>query len=548
MIFSDRPTTEYGTVPKSKIAQGKNGKSPKKASPKRSSPTVHSPSPMQRSAPADMPPEQFRELGHSLVDAIADFYAHLPTASTASPLLPDAMRKMLGTRDLPEKGTDIGPVLEKFSKTFFQHSTHNGSPRFWGYITSSAAPVGALADLLAAAVNPNCGAWALSPIATEIENECIRWLSKFMGLPGTWDGIVVSGGNMANIVAFIVARKAKATWDIRGQGLAAAPGQMVCYGSGEMHTWISKATDICGLGTESVRWIPADDQHRLRPDLLRKQIEADRAAGLIPFMVCGTAGSVGTGAIDPLPEIARICKEFDLWFHVDGAYGAPAVALDGASADLKGLRLADSIAIDPHKWLYAPLEAGCTLVRRHDDLHNAFVSKPSYYQFDDNEGQEVKNYYEYGPQNSRGFRALKIWLGFQQSGASGYRRMIADDIDLAHRMHDYIGKEPLLEQGTVSLSITTFRFVPADLRGRAKEPGAVTDYLNELNARIATGLRLSGRAFVSNAHFGDVYMLRSCIVNFRTTLADVELLPKLIVELGKKFDDQHRPSAIKAGR
>jgi len=504
---------------------------------------------MNRTAPADMPPEQFREIGHSLVDAIADFYAHLPTASTASPLLPDAMREMLGTRKLPENGTDVARVLQDFQEIFFQHSTHNGSPRFWGYITSSGAPVGALADLLAAAVNPNCGAWALSPIATEIENECIRWLSEFMGLPGKWDGIVVSGGNMANIVAFIVARKAKATWDIRAKGLTAPESKrFVVYGSDEMHTWISKATDICGMGTDAVRWIESDEDHRIRPDVLRKQIVADRAAGLYPFMVCGTAGSVGTGAIDPLNDLAKICKEFHLWFHVDGAYGAPAVALDDASADLQGLRLADSIAIDPHKWLYAPLEAGCTLVRNRDHLHDAFSSKPSYYQFDDNEGQEVKNYYEYGPQNSRGFRALKIWLGFQQSGASGYRRMIADDIELARQLHQFVGREELLEQGTQSLSITTFRFVPADLQKRAKEAGQITDYLNELNARIATALRLSGKAFVSNAHFGDRYMLRACIVNFRTTLADVELLPKLIVELGRDLDGRNRPASLKGSR
>ena len=502
---------------------------------------------MRRSAPADMPPDEFRRLGPSLVDAIADFYAHLPTSSTASPLLPDAMRARFGRHELPEKGANMGPVIEKFQKLFFDQSTHNGSPRFWGYITSSGAPVGALADLLAAAVNPNCGAWALSPIATEVENECIRWLSQFMGLPGKWDGVLVSGGNMANIVAFIVARKAKATWDIRAKGLASPESRrLVLYGSGEMHTWINKAADICGLGSESVRWIPADDKQRIRPDLLRQQIEIDRAAGLQPFMICGTAGTVGTGAIDPLPELAKICKEFDLWFHVDGAYGAPAVALAdaGAGADLKALRLADSIAIDPHKWLYAPLEVGCTLVRRRDDLHDAFASKPSYYQFDDNEGQEVKNYYEYGPQNSRGFRALKVWLGFQQAGASGYRRMIADDIELARRLHEFVGREPLLEQGTQSLSITTFRYVPADLRRRSMESGALTDYLNELNARIATALRLGGKAFVSNAHIGDRYYLRACIVNFRTTLADVELLPRLIVELGRKLDDRFRPAAL----
>ncbi|HCU13560.1 MAG TPA: aspartate aminotransferase family protein, partial [Gemmatimonadetes bacterium] len=168
-----------------------------------------------------------------------------------------------------------------------------------------------------------------------------------------------------------------------------------------------------------------------------------------------------------------------------------------------------------------------------------------YYQFDDNEGQEVKNYFEYGPQNTRGFRALKIWLGFQQAGASGYRRMIADDIELAHRLHEFVGKQELLEQGTVSLSISTFRFVPADLRRRSRGDKAVTDYLNELNARIATALRLSGGAFVSNAHIEDRYMLRACIVNFRTTLADVRLLPELIVGIGRGIDERIRPKQLR---
>jgi len=488
-----------------------------------------------------MPPEEFRRLGHSIVDSIADFFERLPHARTASPLLPDAMRTRVGTRKLPERGTDIAPVVAKFSKLFFDQSTHNGSPRFWGYITSSAAPVSALADLLAAAVNPNCGAWALSPIATEIENECIRWLGQFLGLPGKWDGVLVSGGNMANIVGFYVARKAKASWDIRAKGVAHAESKpLVMYGSAEMHTWIYKAADMGGLGTDAIRKIPTDDALRMRADALRAQIIADRNAGLEPFMVVGTAGSVGTGATDPLPEIARICKEFKLWFHVDGAYGAPAVALGDAGADLKGLRLADSIAIDPHKWLYNSIEAGCLLTRDAAALRDAFAFKPPYYQFDDNEGQEVKNYFEYGPQNTRGFRALKIWLGFQQCGASGYRRMIADDIELAHRMHEFIGDEEELEQGTIALSISTFRYVPRDLRARARGDTKVTEYLNELNARIATALRLSGRAFVSNAHIEDRYMLRACIVNFRTTIEDVRVLPGVIVEIGREIDSHLR--------
>ena len=501
-----------------------------------------------RTAPCDLAPEEFRAIGHSLVDSIADFLRGLPAAPTATSLLPDSLRRVLSQRAMPEDGTDIAPVITEFSKKFFQHSTHNGSPRFFGYITSSAAPIGMLADLLAAAVNPNCGAWALSPIATEIENETIRWLSKFMGLPGEWDGVLVSGGNMANMVGFSAARTAKAGWNIRENGLVADDARrLVLYTSKETHTWVNKASDLGGLGTSAVRWIPTDDQLRMRVDLLEKSITGDLAAGLAPFMVIGTAGTVGTGAIDPLPAIATICKKYDLWFHVDGAYGAPAVALDDAAADLKGLRLADSIAIDPHKWLYSPLEAGCILTRHPSALRDAFSFKPHYYQFDDNDGQEVKNYFEYGPQNSRGFRALKIWFGFQQVGASGYRKMIGDNIALAHRLYEMIGEQDTLERGTVSLSIATFRYVPLDLRESASDD-AVANYLNELNARIVTAVRLSGEAFISNAFLGERFMLRACIVNFRTSLNDVATLPCLITGIGSELDAKNRPSELKNPR
>jgi glutamate/tyrosine decarboxylase-like PLP-dependent enzyme len=498
-----------------------------------------------RSAPCDLPPEEFRAIGHSLVDSIADFLQRLPEAPTAPSLMPDDLRRALGRREMPQEGRDIAPVVAEFSEKFFKHSTHNGSPRFFGYITSSAAPIGALADMLAAAVNPNCGAWALSPIATEIENETIRWLTEFMGLPGAWDGVLVSGGNMANMVGFSAARTAKAGWDIRANGLVGDDAKrLVVYTSKETHTWVNKAADLGGLGTNAVRWIPTDDALRMRVDLLEQSIAKDLAAGLSPFMVIGTAGTVGTGAIDPLPAIAQVCRKHNLWFHVDGAYGAPAVSLADASEDLKGLRLADSIAIDPHKWLYNSLEAGCILTRHPSALRDAFGFKPHYYQFDDNEGQEVRNYFEYGPQNSRGFRALKIWLGFQQTGASGYRKMIADEIALAHRLYEMIGEHDSLERGTVSLSITTFRYLPPDLRDSADDE-AVGKYLDELNARIITAIRLSGEALVSNAVVGERYMLRACIVNFRTTLKDAAVLPELTIRIGRELDAKLRPSQLK---
>ena len=315
------------------------------------------------------------------------------------------------------------------------------------------------------------------------------------------------------------------------------------YTSKETHTWVNKAADIGGLGTDAVRWIPTDHELRMRVDRLEESIAADLAAGLTPFMVIGTAGTVGTGATDPLPAIAKICKKYDLWFHVDGAYGAPAVALDDASEDLKGLRLADSIAIDPHKWLYAPLEAGCILTRHPSALHDAFSFKPHYYQFDDNEGQEVRNYFEYGPQNSRGFRALKIWLAFQQVGANGYRRMISDEI--ASRTSSTNDRRARFTERARSRSaLQPLDTCPTTCA--APDDGSLTNYLNELNERIVTAVRLSGEAFRSHAYLEGRFMLRACIVNFRTTLKDVAVLPDLVTRIGRELDATLRPASLGA--
>ena len=261
---------------------------------------------------------------------------------------------------------------------------------------------------------------------------------------------------------------------------------------------------------------------------LRRQIEHDRRAGHQPFLVVGTAGSVSTGAVDPLPEIAAICREHDLWFHVDGAYGGLAARATGAPADLLALSEADSVAVDPHKWLYAPLEAGCALVRDAEALRNAFSYHASYYHFDNE-----LNYFDYGPQNSRGFRALKVWLALRQVGRAGYLEMIADDMRLARHLHALVARHPEFEATSQNLSITTFRYVPADLRSRLGEP-AVEDYLERLNQTLLTALEKSGEAFLSNAIVGGRFMLRACVVNFHTTLGDIEALPPLLSRLGQE--------------
>ena len=479
-----------------------------------------------RTAPLEMSDAEFRSLGHELVDRIADFLSSIREYSvTHTESVTQVREAMDADRALPEAGQDPRALLRNAADLLLEHSLLNGHPRFYGYITSSPAPVGMLAELLAATVNANTGAWKLSPMASEIEAQVIRWIAEFIGYPVQCGGLLVSGGNMANVTCFLAARAQKAGWDIRKEGVAAGP-RLCVYASRETHTWIQKAADMTGLGTEAVHWI--DDPVNLAQ--LEARYEQDLAEGYFPFLVVGSAGSVSTGAVDPLPELAEFCKERGLWFHVDGAYGAFGAALPEASEQLKGLKLADSVAVDPHKWLYAPLEAGCALVRDPAALRNAFSYHPSYYNFDG----EAVNYYDLGPQNSRGFRALKVWLALQHAGAEGYRQMIRDDMALAEYFYRLAESHPDVEALTHHLSITTFRYVPRDLRDRLGNK-STEDYLNDLNERLLLEIERSGQTFVSNAIVDGRFALRICIVNFRTSAVDVEASLQLIADLGSEI-------------
>ena len=254
----------------------------------------------------------------------------------------------------------------------------------------------------------------------------------------------------------------------------------------------------------------------------------------------GTAGTTATGAVDPLVEIAAICNEYDLWFHVDGAYGAFAAALPEASEDLKAISMADSVALDPHKWLYSPLEAGCTLVKDPRTLLDAFTYRPDYYHF--NEDLEAGiDYYEYGMQNSRGFRALKVWLGLRQAGRNGIIKMIQEDIELMRILYQLADDHPELQPYTHNLSITTFRYLPTDLKPGSTE---VDSYLNKLNRDILDQLDMSGEAYISNAVINEDFLLRACVVNFRTTLADVQALSEIVVRIGREIDSTIRPVGL----
>jgi aromatic-L-amino-acid/L-tryptophan decarboxylase len=484
-----------------------------------------------RTTALDLSPEEFRRIGHDLVDLIASHLATLPSRPVTRGETPAEIRPLFGfERSLPERGEDPATALFEAARLLFDHSLFNGHPRFWGYVTASPAPIGMLADFLAAAANPNVGSQMLSPVATEIEAQTVRWIAEFIGYPNECGGLLVSGGNMANFVGFLAARAAHAGAEVREKGMASLPAPLCVYASAATHTWVQKAADLFGLGTSSVRWIPVDGDQRMDMDALVAQVETDRGQGYQPFLVAANAGSVGTGAVDPLPQIAAICRDRGLWFHVDGAYGGLAARVPGVPPELEALKDADSVAVDPHKWLYTPLEAGCALVRDPGALRAAFSYHPEYYHFN----QDAINYFDMGPQNSRGFRALKVWLALKQAGGDGYRQMIADDIRLSQRFHSRLANYDELEPISQSLSISTFRYVPRELRARTAEP-AVAEELDELNHELLSRVEKSGEAFVSNAIVKGRFVLRMCIVNFRSTEADVDALPEIVLRHARKL-------------
>lgn len=486
-----------------------------------------------RIQPVEMSSEEFRHAGHQLVDTVASLLEHLSSLPVAHKQEPRDIRALLPA-ELPIEGGDASDLLGRAAHVLIEHSLLTAHPRFWGYVIGGAAPLGVLADMLASAINPNCGGWALSPIATEIEKQTISWIAQMLGYAPNCGGIIVSGGNMANMIGFLAARTAIAGQQSRSAGLAQTAPKLVCYASAEAHTWINKAADLFGVGTDAIRWIPTDAEFKLDLEDLRRRISDDVANGYTPFLVAATAGTVATGAIDPIREISKICKQHDIWLHVDGAYGAPAAVLPDAHPDMKALELADSLAVDPHKWFYAPIEAGCALVKNPQALVDTFSYRPTYYHFEGKEDDPRTSFYELGMQNTRGFRALKVWLLIQHAGRAGYEQMIGDDIKLSQEMFAAVGAHPDFEAVTQGLSIATFRYAPRSLRPRMDDP-AVGEYLNKLNEAILGHLQEGGELFVSNAVIHGKYVLRACITNWRTTSEDVAAVPGIVASVGEKL-------------
>ena len=443
--------------------------------------------------------------------------------------------------DIPEGPMPVAEIDRLMRRLVFDHSAYTGHPGFLAYVSGSGTVPGAAADLLASGLNPNSGGWTLSPAASELELHLMRWLAAQFGLPEGSGGLMTSGGATSNLTALKVARDTLGGGDVRREGVGG--GHLAVYASAECHASVSDATDLLGMGTAAVRSIPTDAALRMRTELLREAIDNDVAAGATPIAVVGSAGTTGTGAIDPLEEIADICTQRGIWFHVDAAYGGAGMLAPDLRPLFAGIERADSITFDPHKWLYTPQPSASLLVRDPGLLRDSFSVHAAYVHEDRDLTGAGQNIGEMGPTWSRPFMALKVWMSLAAHGTEAYARRISHDVELARYLDAEAERRDELESmSPVTLSIACYRYVPADLpAGEGRNA-----YLNLLNERLMGEIRRAGPSFPSNAEIEGLYCLRVCIVNFRTEADDLDTLLDTTVALGRTLDAELRPEHLRA--
>lgn len=473
----------------------------------------------------DLSPEEIRRLGYLAADAVAEHREKLDRRPVFGKV---GAAASLFEEPVPEDGMPFEEVFAFVREHILPFPMGNSHPRFYGFINATADPVGITADYMAAAMNPNC--WGGDHAAIHVEHRVIAWLAEMLGYPADAEGILVSGGSMANFTALAAARRAMTPGNVREDGLAGeGRPRLTVYASDQVHHCVDKAVDLLGIGTKNLRKIETDGRFRIRMDLLAEAIAADRRAGLTPAIVVGNAGTVNTGAIDPLEELSDLCRRESLWFHVDGAYGAMARLSPALAPLFAGMERADSIAADPHKWLYVPYEAGAALVRERARLAATFRKFPEYLASDPESPFPGPAWFaERGVELSRGFKALKVWMGLKTHGRRAYARAIENDVGLARALSEEAGRRPDFELlSEPVLSIANFRYRPKD-RALSDEE------LDRVNRRIANRLLGGGSFFLAPTILKGRAALRVCIVNFRTREEDLIALLDEAERLGKE--------------
>jgi aromatic-L-amino-acid/L-tryptophan decarboxylase len=419
---------------------------------------------------------------------------------------------------LPTEGTDPAQLLNTLAELVLPYPMGNSSARFFAWVNSPPAPMAIIAEMLAAAHNASVAGGDHS--ATYLEHGVLNWIKTIFGFPADAGAILTSGGSVANLIPLGVMRHVKMTCDVRTQGWQGETAPMVIYTSTQGHSCIQKAVELLGFGSDYLRKIPVDSDYRIDITALEAQIAADRAAGLRPVCVTANAGTVNTGAIDPLDALADLCEREALWFHIDGAYGGFGILAEQTAGMYKGIERADSLAIDPHKWLYLPVECGCCIVRDAQAMRDAFSLVPPYIRDD----RALPWFSEFGIQQTRGFKALKLWMTMQQIGMDGYKQLISRDIDLARKLQEKIrAREDFELVATGPLSVTCFLYTP---------PG--NNDVEALNRKLIPLIQAEGQVFLTGTELEGRFALRACIVNFRTSEADLDLLLDVIADAGKR--------------
>lgn len=470
--------------------------------------------------PADW--DEMRALAHRMVDDAIDYLATVRERPVWQPV-PDEVAARF-SEPAPRDPTDPATVYEEFVETILPYPMGNIHPRFWGWYMGNGTVLGALADFMAAIMNPNLGGG--NHVANRVEAQVIDWMKALFDFPSDASGLLVSGGSMANLIGLAVARNERAGFNVRESGLRAGGEQMTIYASAEVHSCHQKAVELLGLGSRALRKIPVGDDYTIDVAALEAAIAADRAAGCRPICVVGNAGTINTGAIDDLNALADLCAREGLWFHVDGAIGAVAVLADNVRPQLAGIERADSIALDLHKWMHVPFEAGCALVR-HDVAHRAAFSLTPAYLEHGARGLAAGRWWfnEYGLQLTRQFRALKVWMSIKEHGLDRFGRMMARNVEQAQYLGRLIEAHPMMElMAPIGLDIVCFRYNAGGLDG---------DALNELNKEVLIELQEQGIAAPSYTTLNGHYCLRVAIANHRSTTADFDALVEAVAQLGE---------------
>jgi glutamate/tyrosine decarboxylase-like PLP-dependent enzyme len=472
--------------------------------------------------------EEIRRVGYRVVDRIAEYLTNLPSEPAFRPV-PEPLAAEFLREPPPEAGQEVEAILDEFDRHVAPYPFGQGHPRYWGFVNPPPTPIGIIAEALATTMNGSCAGG--NHAAYYVERQVVNWFKRIVGFPEGGMGLLVSGGSMATLTGLAVARHTRAGVDVRAEGVQGCDGRLAVYMSQEGHSCIRKAVELLGLGSNAIRTIPVDGGYRMRVAELEAAIRRDRDEGRRPVAVCASAGTVNTGAIDPLREIAEVCRRHDVWFHVDGSYGGPAVLTGRHRPELEEMASADSLALDPHKWLYIPIEAGLALVRDGEALRDTFSLVPPYIRTEGNPGgvYGLPWFSEYGFQQTRGFRALKVWMALKHHGLAGYGELIDRDIALAGRLADRIRESEDLElMAPPGLSIVCFRYAPPGLRGDRER-------LDALNRALLERLQTGGEAFLSSTVLGGRFALRACIVNPRTTEDDIDLVAGLIRRMGNEL-------------